>query len=373
MSVRSTTLSLALLAATTLSGAAQAQIAAVAIDRKLVNVDGVTSSPSNPKPDTVLFLDTSTNPPKELGIIEAPTSAGGPPSTVAVTRDESLALVTGGPANTVTLVDLSGGKPKVADSIQAGAAPAGGSFSPDGKMALVANRGDGTVSVFAIEGKKLKLKETITLGDKSVSPSSAAISPNGEIALVTEDVNNGLAVLDIDGDKITVRDGLLTTGVHPYGLDFSPDGSLVAVGNMGRAVGDIDTISLIDMTADPIRTVNTITVGVEPEAVMFSPDGKYLAVGLQDGSQMPQDSYFFNDGGQLQVYAVDGHQLTLLDKARIGHWSQGVVFSADGKQIYVQTMKEGEIEIYDWDGVSLTDTGQRIDLKGGGGAMQTSY
>ena len=363
-----------LLAATTLTSAAQAQIAAVAIDRKLINTDGRTMPAQNPKPDSVMFLDTSSFPPKVLGEVEAPTTAGGPPATVAVYKDDSMAIVTGGPAQAVTLVDLTGGKPKVVDQVKGGVGCAGVSFTPDGKMALVANRGEGTVSVFAIDNLKLKLLDTVTMGDTSVSPSFAAVSPDGKVALVTEDANNAVAILDIDGQKVTARPGLLTTGVHPYNLDFSPDGRLAVVGNMGRAVGDDDTVSLIDMTADPIRTVNTISVdGVEPEAVMFSPDGKYLIVGLQDGSQMPADSSFYHDGGQLQIYAVNGHDLKLLDKARIGHWTQGAVFSADGSKIYVQSMREGDIQIFDWDGTTLKDTGAHIDLKGGGAAMQTSY
>lgn len=374
MSMRSAILPLALLAATAFTATAQAQIAAVAIDRKLINTDGHVMPAKNPKPDSVMFLDTSAFPPKVLGSIEAPTTAGGPPATVAVYKDNSMAIVTGGPAQAVTLVDLRGGKPKVADRVKGGVGCAGVSFTPDGKMALVANRGEGTVSVFAIDHMKLRLLDTVSLGDKSVSPSYAAVSPDGKVALVTEDANNAVAVLDIDGQTVTARKGLLTTGVHPYNMDFSPDGSLVAVGNMGRAVGDDDTVSLIDMTANPIRTVNTISVdGVEPEAVMFSPDGKYLIVGLQDGSQMPKDSSFYHDGGQLQIYAVNGHQLKLLDKARIGHWTQGAAFSADGSKIYVQSMREQNIQIFDWDGTTLKDTGQTIDLHGGGAAMQTSY
>jgi len=374
MSVRSIVLPLALFAAIALSTAARAEIAAVAIDNKLVNENGVTKPAENPKPDGVIFFDTSTTPPKMLGRIEAPTSAGGPPSTVAVSRDERMAIVTGGPANTVTLVDLSGDAPEVVDSIQAGAAPAGVSFTPDGRLALVANRGDGTVSVLSISGKTLKLAGTVTVGDADSQPSHAAITPDGKMALVTLQGVHGVAILDIDGDTVSVRDQeLLTPGVRPYAVDITPDGRLAAVGNMGRTVGDVDTVALVDLTADPVRVVNIVPVGVEPEAVTFSPDGKYLAIGMQDGSQFPKDAWFYNDGGKLSLYAVNGHDLKKLDETRIGHWTQGVAFSANGRQIYVQSMSERDIQIFGWNGKRLKDTGEHIDLKGGGAAMQTAY
>jgi DNA-binding beta-propeller fold protein YncE len=357
MSVRTTLLPLALLAVSALATAAHAQIAAVAIDNKMVNEDGVTKPVTNPAPDSVIFFDTSATPPKELGRIEAPTSAGGPPSTVAISKDESLAIVTGGPADTVTLVDLSGGKPNVADSIKAGKAPAGVSFTPDGKTALVANRGDGTVSVISISGKKLKLIGTVTVGDAESQPSHAAITPDGKMALVTLQGEYGVAILDINGQTVTLRDqDLLTPGVRPYGLDITPNGKLAVVGNMGRTVGDVDTVALVDLTADPVRVVNIVPVGVEPEAVIFSPDGKYLAVGMQNGSQFPKDAWFYNDGGKLSLYAVDGHDLKKLDDTRIGHWTQGVVFSPDGKEIYVQSMLERDIQVFDWNGKRLKDT-----------------
>jgi len=374
MSVRSIVLPLALLAATALSTQAQAQIAAVAIDNKMVNENGVTKAAVNPAPDSVIFFDMSATTPRELGRIEAPTSAGGPPSTLAITKDESLAIVTGGPADTVTLVDLSSGKPKVADSIKAGKAPAGVSITPDGKTALVANRGDGTVSVLAISGKTLKLVDTVTVGEAGSEPSHAAITPDGKVALVTLQGEYGVAVLDIDGQTVTVRDQeLLTPGVRPYGLDITPDGELAVVGNMGRTVGDVDTVALVDLTADPVRVVNIVPVGVEPESVVFSPDGRYLAVGMQNGSQFPKDAWFYNDGGKLSLYAVDGHELKKLDETRIGHWTQGVAFSPDGRKIYVESMLERDIQIFDWNGKRLKDTGQHIDLSGGGAAMQTSY
>src|ERR1043166_8646279 len=74
---------------------AQGQIAVSANDGKIALVDGQNTVPPNPAPDTVTIVDIGVSPPKILGEVKAPTSVVGPPQSVAVSRDESFALVTG--------------------------------------------------------------------------------------------------------------------------------------------------------------------------------------------------------------------------------------------------------------------------------------
>ena len=73
---------------------------------------------------------------------------------------------------------------------------------------------------------------------------------------------------------------------------------------MGRGNGDIDTVSLIDVTPKPFRTVETVSVGHSPEGLKFSPDGKFLAVANIEGSTKPASSPFYHDYGRLVVFAV---------------------------------------------------------------------
>src|SRR3954453_822613 len=88
-------LAFALAAFPILTTAASAQIAVSANDNKAVLVNGVNAVPANPSPDTVTIIDLSAKPPKVIGELQAPTSVVGPPNSVAVSRDESFALVTG--------------------------------------------------------------------------------------------------------------------------------------------------------------------------------------------------------------------------------------------------------------------------------------
>ena len=74
--------------------AARAEIALSANDNKLVLDKGVTRPARDPGPDTLSIIDLSTTPPRLRGEIQVPASVVGPPSSVAITPDERLALVT---------------------------------------------------------------------------------------------------------------------------------------------------------------------------------------------------------------------------------------------------------------------------------------
>ena len=50
--------------------------------------------PANPAADSVTVIDLKSTPPKAVGEVPVPTSVVGPPSSVAIARDESFALVT---------------------------------------------------------------------------------------------------------------------------------------------------------------------------------------------------------------------------------------------------------------------------------------
>ena len=77
-----------------LGSAAPAQLAVSANDCNAVLVDGVNRVPANPGSDYVTIVDLGAKPPKIVAEVLAPTSVVGPPQSVAVAPDESIALVT---------------------------------------------------------------------------------------------------------------------------------------------------------------------------------------------------------------------------------------------------------------------------------------
>jgi DNA-binding beta-propeller fold protein YncE len=365
------------------STAARAQIAVSANDNKAVLVDGVSTVPEHPAPDTVTILDLKASPPKVLGEVQAPASVVGPPQSVAVSSDESFALVTGAmkvdpadpkkvaPDNKLSVIDLKASPPVVTATLEAGFGAAGVSINRAGTLALVANRNEGSVSVFTIAGKTLTPAGKIQLGDAKSGPSHVAFTPDGKTALVTRDGDHKISVLAIEGSKVEYTKRDMMGGIRPYSLEISPKGDVAVVSNQGGGQGDNDVITVIDLKAQPPRIVDTISVGPTPEGVAMSPDGGYVAVTVMNGSNRPKSSPFFNDYGVLKIYRIEGTKLSPVTEAKVGHWCQGSAWSLDGKTILVQCMVEKELRVLSFDGKELKSTGA-VKMSGGPAGFRTA-
>src|SRR6266850_76198 len=194
-------------------------------DNKVTLVNGVATVVKNPPPDTLTVIDIKSWPPKVVAELDVPGSVVGPPFSVAVAPDESIALVTANekldpsdptkriPNNTMSVVDLKVTPPRIIATLETGKAPAGVSINRAGTLALVANRAEGTVSVFTIQGKTVTPAGKVTIADEKSGTSHATISPDGKLALVT-------------------RVGEAAIGHWSQGAAFSPDGKHIFVGNM---------------------------------------------------------------------------------------------------------------------------------------------
>src|SRR5262249_37806186 len=90
---------------------------------------------------------------------------------------------------------------------------------------------------------------------------------------------------------------------------------------------------------------------------------RLCAIVVLNGSNKPKTSPFFHDGGGLVLFRIEGKRLVRVAEATVGHWSQGLVFSRDGRRIYVQNRVEREIQVFETDGASLKDTGLRIPFR----------
>jgi DNA-binding beta-propeller fold protein YncE len=372
-----------LLVLSLLASAASAQIAVSANDNKAVLVNGATVVPDNPAPDTVTIIDLNASPPKVIGEVNAPTSVVGPPQSVAISKDESYALVTGAfkidptdpkkvvPNDALSVIDLKANPPTVIATLHAGKGAAGVSINRAGTLALVANRNEGTVSVFTISGKTLTPAGTIDFGDAKSGPCHAAFTPDGKMALVTRDGDHKISILSVDGNTVTDTKKFMVGGYRPYGIEISARGDIAVVGNQGGGQGDADTVSVIDLKANPPRVVDTLGVGQTPEGVAMSGDGAYLAVTVMNGSNRAKTHPTFNDFGLLQVYSIDSTKLAKIDEAKVGHWCQGAAWSKDNKTVVIECMVEKNLQIFSFDGHSLKPAGT-IALSGGGAGLRTA-
>lgn len=385
---------------------ASAQLAVSANDGHVTLVDGTIKTVPDGK-DTVTVFDLSKSPPAKIAELEVPASVFGPPSSVAVTPDERYAIVTSSmkidPADPtkqaadsrVTLIELppqsiaarikgklsealkksdpNAPQAKVVQTIEAGAAPAGVSVNRRGDLVLVANRNDGTVSIFSLKAGKLEAKGKVVVGDAKSQLGHVAFTPDGTKALVTRDGDNLISVLNIEGDKAELSKRDINAGLRPSGLSISNDGKFAAVANVGRGQGDTDTVSVIDLTRDPYRVVETVSVGQTPEGIQVSPDGKYVAVAIINGSNKQKSSPFYNDSGRLVLLSVGkDYKLTKVSEIKIGGWSQGIAFSRNGRTILVQNMIEKEIQLITNNSGRLTDTNQRLKLSAGPAGIRTA-
>src|SRR5690348_12217763 len=137
------------------AGAAQAQFLVVGNDEKLVFKDGkpVLSLPGKDTVTIVSIRDRAK--PKIVVSLPLENSIVGPPTNLAVTPDNKLALVANSldvvkegdnlknvPDNTLFVIDLTASPPVVLTKVQLGKQPSGMAINRAGTLALVANRAD---------------------------------------------------------------------------------------------------------------------------------------------------------------------------------------------------------------------------------------
>jgi DNA-binding beta-propeller fold protein YncE len=363
---------------------ALADIVVSSNDNHATLVNGALGAAKSPGTDTVSIIDVSNYPPKVLSTIDVPGSVVGPPMAVAVDPSESLAIISSSakldphdktkivPDNRISVIDLKSSPPKVVQEITAGLGPSGVAISPDGSTVLIANRTIGSVSIFSLKDGRLQEAGKLDLGNEKSVPSGIRFLPDGKTALLTRAGDHMVSVLHVDGTKVTVDKRPLTTGVMPYPIDVTADGQLAVVGNMGRNDGDMDTVSLIDLTASPPRTIETVSMAPQPEGIKFSPDGKYLAVSAYNGTDKLPDSPFAHDHGRLMIFAVEGNHLRKVSETLLGHWSQGLAFSRDGKMLMAQNFIEQNIEVFHVNKGKLS-TGVTLAIGAGPESMGTAW
>ena len=347
--------------------AAHAQIAVSANDGKAALVDGATVVARTPVADAVSIIDLSSFPPRLVGEVRAPASVVGPPGSVAIAPDRSIALVTAAlkldpadptktvPDDVVSVIDLKASPPRVLSTLHAGRQPSGVSINSAGTLALVANRADGTISVFTIAGNAVKPAGTVDLGARDSGPSQVVFTPDGSRALVTRNTDSLVSVLSVSGTSVRYAKQDFPAGLKPYGIDVTPDGRTALVANIGAGMaGGVDTLSVIDLASTPVRAANHVTVGPIPEGMALSPDGRYVAVTVMNGSNAPPASPLFHDFGLLKILRLDGASLRPVTEAHIGQWCQGVAWHPDGRSLLVQCMVERQIRTFRFDGATLT-------------------
>jgi len=369
------------------AAAAHAQLMIVGNDQKVKIEDGKVTMQA-PGHDTLSIIDTSKPAtPRIVATIPLDNTIVGPPVNLAITPAREIALVADTmkgqakdngfaivPDNRLFVIDLKANPPVVAATLTLGTAPSGLAISPDGKWALVCNRDDGTISVLSIDGKDVKVADTVSVGAAADRLSAVAIAPDGKRALAVKSGSNKVAVLKIDNGKVTYdKDADLPANNFPYNIAITPNGQLALVANTGgggSSDGNADTISVVDLTANPIRVVDHITVGDSPEGLAISPRGNIAVTVEARGSNRSKDTWYYHPGGAVSVLRIDGKHVTRAGEVTVGVLPEGAAFSADGSYLYVGNFMDSDLSVLRVSGSQVTDTGHRFKLPGQPASMR---
>ena len=335
--------------------------------------------------DSVSIIDIGTDPlaPKILVTLPMANTIAGPPTNLAITPDQTLALVVNSmnlieeagvrkltPDNRMWVIDLTTTPPQMIDTVTVGKQASGMSINRAGTLALVANRADNSISVLRIAGKKVTLIDTVPVGDQVAH---VQFTPDGKRAFAVKFAAHKVAMLNVDGEKVSYNKVDIPAGLWPYNIDITPDGTLAITadnGNAGASDGNVDTVSVMDIEANPPRVIDKIVVGDGPEGFVISPTGKMAAAVLLHGTNSAKNAFFYHRNAVVVGLKIDGKKVTRTNEVEVRGLPEGAVFSGDGKYLYVGNFIDKDISILRVDGDQLVNTGKSLQLPGHPASMR---
>jgi YVTN family beta-propeller protein len=216
-------------------------------------------------------------------------------------------------------------------------------FTPDGQSIVTGQLGK-TDSLIA---SNIATGEAVTLASfpGGSLPSGVAVSRAGDRIYVALNGSDTVAAIDVAGHTVVATG---RTGVAPFGVALSLDGSRLFVSNWGgrhpgpgdttansagqpvavdeRGIASSGTVSIFD--ANSLSFLGEIPVGLHPGSVQAAPDGRILAV-----ANANSDSVTLIDTVTLQV--LDTVPVPAFPLGYTGSSPTAVAFSPTGKWLYV--------------------------------------
>jgi DNA-binding beta-propeller fold protein YncE len=327
-----------------------------------------------PGKDSVSIIDIRNRvEPKIIATLPLKNSIHGPPTNVAITPDNRIALIAnavdsvsdGGngfknvPDDEVYIVDLTTSPPKIVETLHVGKQPSGIAINRAGTFALIADRAENAISVLRIGGMIVKYTGSVPLSTPNADPTAIAITPDGNRALGTLTRVNKVAVLAINDAGVSDTGYAMTTGISPYNVQITPDGKLGLVNNQGFGASDgqVDTVSVIDLEASPPRVIDQVAVGDGPEGLAVSPVGGYAASLLLNGTGAAKTAFYHHDHSLVALLKIDGKKVRKVGQALIHGSAEGITFSPDGRFLYVGGFNDSELAILRLQGEKLMPVG----------------
>lgn len=264
------------------------------------------------------------------------------------------------PANLLSVVDLTSRDLTVIQTVEL-TRPGTGVMHPNGKHLVVPYTNG--LRVYGWSGSKLEVirDNAIPFGLGSID-----ISPRGDrlVAIETEAADTILQAPRIpktvhvfsyeDGRTEHLTEISVTAGLprfdRPFAPRFSPDGARVLVLNGGGTgtKGKLDALLSIDMRANP-PTVSEAVLQLADgmEGVAFHPSGRMAVIACLEETSAP------NPYSHLAVIDLTSKPMRLLYELTIDPIPEGIEFSPDGSQLFVQSTLAHHISVFDVDGFLL--------------------
>jgi len=267
-------------------------------------------------------------------------------------------------------IDLERNPPALIDTVTVGKQPSGLSINRAGNLALIANRADNSVSVLRIAGKKVTLVDTVAIGEQVAH---VAFTPDGKRAIAGKFPGHKLAMLEVNAEKVSYAKQDIPVGLWPYNFGITPDGKLAISadnGNSGRSDGHVDTVSVIDLEANPPRLIDKVVIGDAPEGLAISPTGTLAVALLLNGNDAAKNAWFYHRNGKVVSLRIDGKKVSKTGEIEVRGLPEGAVFSQDGRYLYVGNFNDEDISILRVDGDRLVDTGKSLKLPGHPASMR---
>ena len=270
-----------------------------------------------------------------------------------MTPDGHYGFVSSRDDNRLSVIDLASSHPSVVQRIEI-SSPGTGAMHPDGKHLIVPYPNG--FRVFALAGEKL---QTVRDNPMPFSVDGVTISPSGDrlIAIEFHPRSRVHHFSYADGKiehlgEVKIKPGLPPFRA-PFSPRFSPDGSRVLVLNGGGipTKGKLDDLLSIDMRSHPPMVTEAIfQLADGMEGVAFHPGGRMAVVACLEDSAAKIGAYY----SHLAVIDLTAKPMRLLYQLNIEPLPEGIEFTPDGTQLFVQSTAAHHISVFDVDGFLLT-------------------
>jgi 6-phosphogluconolactonase (cycloisomerase 2 family) len=224
-------------------------------------------------------------------------------SSVVLSDDGRLLLVTNAGSGQISLFAVEGDRLRLTDCVSSGGATPT-SVAVRGEVVYALNNGDASITGFTIGDGKLKplADSTRKLSDDGADPAQISFSPDGRTLVVTERGTDSISSFAIDErGYASGPTTIASSGATPYGFDFTDNGAIVVTEAFGAVIGAAAASSYALAGPAELKPVSRSVKDTRSEVcwAAVTKDGRFAYVtNFGDGTI---SSYGIRDDGTIEL------------------------------------------------------------------------